>query len=45
MAVLTEYADSGLSKEELVEAGMDGIAKAHEGEILVIEHHPLFALI
>ena len=28
--VAEEYTDSGLSRDELVEAGMDGIAKAHE---------------
>jgi RNA polymerase primary sigma factor len=28
--IAEEYADSGLSKDELVKAGMDGIAKARE---------------
>ena len=30
--VAEEYADSGLSKEELLEAGIDGIAKAREND-------------
>ena len=28
--IAEEYADKGLSKDELMGAGMDGIAKAHE---------------
>ena len=28
--IADEYADSGLSKDELLKAGRDGIAKAHE---------------
>ena len=28
--ITEEYADSGLSKDELLKAGRDGIAKAHE---------------
>ena len=28
--IAEEYADKGLSKNELVKAGMDGIAKAHK---------------
>lgn len=28
--IAEEYADSGLSKDELLKAGRDGIAKAHE---------------